>query len=296
MNNPNSSDYASQQTKTTEEEKATDCADQEIESKEESKSPNAIKSQTQQLWLIRHGERIDETRECDEWYEKASKDRWFDPPLTKKGISQAHSLGKMLQQHLVPNKTNTYWSQVIYVSPCERTLETAFQMAKGLISNEKKYITNVTLSVRPGLAECAAAIRRVGIKKKSDGELQLKPPRHDMHGGRFLSRKEIMEKFSLDSSPNQSSIIWHFAYEDETVHETFEQCVENIMEENSGFELVVGVTHREGIRSLDVRLSRLHVPYCAVAKYLYGSELEDDASLTTVKKPEKKKTSFSVCC
>merc|ERR1740139_2113996 len=50
------------------------------------------------LWLIRHGERMDEVRtaEAIKWRKNVSDDRRFDPPLTENGFAQGTKRGNAL--------------------------------------------------------------------------------------------------------------------------------------------------------------------------------------------------------
>jgi hypothetical protein len=48
------------------------------------------------LWVVRHGERIDETALAADWARSTPKSRRFDPPLTKEGGRQAVEAGKTL--------------------------------------------------------------------------------------------------------------------------------------------------------------------------------------------------------
>merc|ERR1719204_90787 len=80
-----------------------------------------------QLWLIRHGERMDEagTKEAMKWRKTVSRDRWFDPPLTKQGFEQAAGRGQSLVAQLAPFKSDAQmYPRFIYCSPLERTLGT----------------------------------------------------------------------------------------------------------------------------------------------------------------------------
>ncbi|ETO32371.1 hypothetical protein RFI_04747 [Reticulomyxa filosa] len=219
-----------------------------------------------QLWLIRHGERADETEEYKEWQSTSAIDRLFDPPLTKNGKLQACLRGQLLRQHLEEIGWTNDWSHIIYVSPCERTLQTAFEIAKQLLSDQ---LTTITLQVRPGLSECATAVQDRGIEKSNHGELYLKQVSQETIHFRFLQKKEVLQQLCLDSK-DSTSISWQFCYDDQYIHENFQQSVENILKDNTSHKFVLCITHREGIRLLDYRLGRTRIPYCGLAKYLYS--------------------------
>eukprot|EP01083_Nonionella_stella_P283567 965222_1 len=127
-----------------------------------SSQPNVNTStDSKQLWLIRHGERMDEvgTNEAKKWHNKSPKTRLFDPPLTKNGYKQAKERGQLLLKELSKfqnNKSNSY-PKYIYSSPTERTLGTAMNIA---------LILKLPIMIIPGLSSCAAAVQRGGLIKK----------------------------------------------------------------------------------------------------------------------------------
>ena len=41
------------------------------------------------VWLVRHGQRADESAEKKLFYAQTPRERWFDPPLTERGGFQA---------------------------------------------------------------------------------------------------------------------------------------------------------------------------------------------------------------
>ena len=76
-----------------------------------------------EIFLVRHGERVDETAEAPLFYLNCG-DRGWDPPLTQEGRRQADSAGReLLRAH-----QRRPFSCVLY-SPCLRTLETAARIA-----------------------------------------------------------------------------------------------------------------------------------------------------------------------
>lgn len=73
----------------------------------------------------------------------------------------------------------------------------------------------------------------------------------------FLTKPEILEEFGKDG------VQIFFDYQ----HiERFRVSLERIVCEADS-NIVLCVTHREGIREIDGRLRRTHIPYCALAKY-----------------------------
>ena len=204
-----------------------------------------------QLWLIRHGERMDEVRteESKSWRDGVSDDRLFDPPLTKLGFRQAQSRAQALQvaiARMVPLKC-------IYASPTERTMGTAVQIAR---------LTGLSIVVVPGLCTCAAAVKKGGLVKRRAGDgsgFELFLENYKTIGVcRFLTKAEMRRKFGQDGV----DIRFDYSHVGR-----FRGCVDKLVQTSKRREVVLCVTHREGIRKLDGRLKGTRVPYCAVAKY-----------------------------
>ena len=104
---------------------------------------------TADVFVLRHGERVDETRgpEFDRWIQDTEEWRRFDPPLTTRGRAQAASAAAAFA---VYTKGAGIRFDVIYCSPTQRCVSTAaaFSMALG-----------VPIACVPALAECCAALR-----------------------------------------------------------------------------------------------------------------------------------------
>ncbi|KAJ1457562.1 histidine phosphatase superfamily [Pelagophyceae sp. CCMP2097] len=118
------------------------------------------------FWMLRHGERIDETDAGQAWKEATPRERRFDPPLTANGKQQARSAAGVLTGH---------GFRRIFSSPLQRCLETAFEVAQ---------LLDLPVTVLPGLGECCAA---AGRRKGLDGLLSREDmrrvcPRIDVFG------------------------------------------------------------------------------------------------------------------
>eukprot|EP00483_Globobulimina_turgida_P010239 UN10258 len=123
-----------------------------------------------ELWLIRHGERMDDvgSNEAKKWRNKTPETRLFDPPLTKKGFKQATKRGKLLLNELSKYKTESksnYYPKYIYASPTERTIGSAMSIA---------LILKLPIVIIPGLSTCAAAAQRGGLIKKNINDEEIK--------------------------------------------------------------------------------------------------------------------------
>jgi len=114
------------------------------------------------LWLLRHGERVDETADWVSWAEETPSFRHFDPPLTQAGEAQARDAARAMLVKVGENTghkdvgalSSPSIFQVIYSSPLERALSTAHEAAQVLGTSEVRVVY--------GLAQCAAAVRKQG--------------------------------------------------------------------------------------------------------------------------------------
>ena len=124
--------------------------------------------------LLRHAERVDETAERDEWARNCG-DRYWDPPITKRGLRQSRDAGEAL---LLEHARRPF--SCIHVSPCLRTVQTAAELAQ---------LLGLPLRCAPGLAECAAAVTQKGIESfrpvtAADATGRMSPPRNGRGCGR----------------------------------------------------------------------------------------------------------------
>ena len=91
-----------------------------------------------EVWIVRHGERIDETDQARAWYNATEKDRRFDPPLTDAGRAQARKASCTLRKLLARSSGEgsgefSSFSSVplfdtVYCSPMQRCLATAHEL------------------------------------------------------------------------------------------------------------------------------------------------------------------------
>lgn len=92
---------------------------------------SSLSSQSQTVWLARHGNRLDFVH--PEWFNTAK--RRYDPPLSSDGFLHAQALGQRLKTENI---------QYLFVSPFLRALQTANEVAK---------IINLPLNLEAGLGE-----------------------------------------------------------------------------------------------------------------------------------------------
>mmetsp|Transcript_68 Transcript_68/g.136 ORF Transcript_68/g.136 Transcript_68/m.136 type:complete len:272 (-) Transcript_68:892-1707(-) len=170
------------------------------------------------LWMVRHGERIDETSAAMQWLASTPQSRMFDPPLTEAGAEQAAAAAKTLLGHT----RKPAFGNFIYSSPMARCLRTASVVAEA---------TGTSVRVVPGLGACAAAGRR-GVMKLD-----------------LLSEEEMRElcpqmvAFEIEA-PQHFEDACHWVADVRAA-------------EDDNAQDVLVVTHREGIRDLALIHQRL---------------------------------------
>ena len=132
---------------------------------------NVRHSRTVAVFMVRHGERIDECAAGASWREQAG-DRWFDPPLTERGREQAATAARRLQdflnqhrqqheQHLQNDSSKSAIGDIIeidsfdavYCSPLLRTLQTAEQFGK-VLDIPVKPLAGMYMCVRACVRTC----------------------------------------------------------------------------------------------------------------------------------------------
>mmetsp|Transcript_118643 Transcript_118643/g.215769 ORF Transcript_118643/g.215769 Transcript_118643/m.215769 type:complete len:356 (-) Transcript_118643:69-1136(-) len=202
--------------------------------------------------VIRHGARLDEENRL-QWHKIRTEETRHDPPLTQNGWSQARDAGRTLRmtvlRQLEPTKV------FVYSSPTARTLSTAAGVAKELGVAE----------VTPAYAlNCCAAAQSHGVvngfpkRAPTDdtmGEIQLAcwPPVGDAQA---VNRR-------LRSG-------------------SFVETVKEIASMHNDDELVVLITHREGIWELQNHVhDRLSgAKYCSLTDVSYDSTSKKLSSWT----------------
>lgn len=198
---------------------------------------------TRDLWLVRHGERIDETDHARKWWSETPADRRFDPPLTKQGGQQAAMAGKTLARTMGKRGQSF---RCVYSSPLSRTLSTSVEVARALGISEVRVVF--------GLGECAAALRdcaySAGRKALFSGQAPEAGAYRNML--KFHSSEEMQEL-----CPGMNIVV------EEEAPPTFEAACEWVMQQCVVEEPALVVTHREGIRDLTGKHIRL--PFCTIA-------------------------------
>jgi broad specificity phosphatase PhoE len=208
--------------------------------------------------VVRHGERVDEagTAEAAAWelqcrQQAGHPHRMCDPPITAAGHQQAKACAAVVRAHLDwtlgPSPAPVL---IVWCSPLLRCLQTADTLIQTMVREHGVPAEAVRLQPLPGLAECAAAVRRIGLARF-----------------RFLSDEEIR---AVCASPVAATAPVSDA------SRSFDDAVEELAQAHAGQAFLV-VSHREGIRDLKLRLrgelSRREATrtpgYCAVAVFDY---------------------------
>ena len=108
----------------------------------------------QKMWVIRHGERLDEVD--DSW--QATTDRPYDPPLTAKGRGQAFARGQALARAGAVGAGGC----VVACSPFLRCIQTGAEVLKGLSQvyeqTEESRAPQVSVSRLSSICVCGSAL------------------------------------------------------------------------------------------------------------------------------------------
>jgi len=195
--------------------------------------------------MVRHGERVDETKHGAVWRAK-NKKRWFDPPLTERGHQQATNAAIKIVKHF--GRADNIPFECVYASPLVRTMQTASQIALHL---------DLPIKPDPGIATCTAAYKHGGSE-----------------GQPLLEHSQIREhvKADVDDFDHQ--------YNDEFI-QTIERLSHLQFRKNPDkleHEILV-VTHREGLRDTSA-VAGSHftkTPYCGVGIFEYRIEIDPES-------------------
>eukprot|EP00730_Choanoeca_flexa_P015683 TRINITY_DN7255_c0_g1_i3.p1 TRINITY_DN7255_c0_g1~~TRINITY_DN7255_c0_g1_i3.p1 ORF type:complete len:419 (+),score=120.41 TRINITY_DN7255_c0_g1_i3:118-1257(+) len=225
------------------------------------KVDNGLNEDETMLFVVRHGQRADESQ--GEVFREffANTTRPYDPPLTSLGIEQAQDAAEYLkQQHA------KYQFKHVLSSPLLRCVQTSAIIAAEL---------ELPLVLVPGLAECVKAARRLGITQESTfdttanfkaelAKLNLK------HTPELINMVDSLDRSHADKSDNPSD-------EDEDVPVTFvDAALAAIGAYTQAGALLV--THREGLKELAGMdesgpvLTRKQLVNCVVGRYMCNAD------------------------
>eukprot|EP01066_Platyproteum_vivax_P009566 Platyproteum_vivax@DN4219_c0_g1_i2.p1 len=106
------------------------------------------------LWIVRHGERADESAsDSEQFFQETARSSLFDPPLTACGNRQAEVAAIQLKTFMTDSSLGLKFKRV-YSSPLLRSVQTAEVIASAL---------DLSLQVVAGLSSCCAAVERYGL-------------------------------------------------------------------------------------------------------------------------------------
>lgn len=235
------------------------------------------KSRKVVCYVIRHGERMDES-DSRGWFALAEKEgrNLNDACLTEVGHKQAADAGIKLNLDLARSKSTC---KAVLASPLERTAATGARVAHAI---------DRPLKLFAPAAAPALIVRQWGLEVV-EGWLQFSA-RH-MSYTKALIRPHVLASTSCSMAKMSPEHIV-----DTT--RTFKHALEVQMAACAEGECVVAVTHREGIRKL--MGTHRHIPYCAVAKFTVtipniarSSLTKADVATATGKKPSSSFFNFS---
>jgi broad specificity phosphatase PhoE len=201
------------------------------------------------VFMIRHGERIDETPAGDEWIQN-NRERWYDPPLTDAGKLQAVTSAERLKT-FVGNKSGIPFDKV-FSSPLVRCLETSAGFSA---------VLGLPILPVPGLSSCTAAYKR--------------------HGNCTVVTHAKAQELcpGVEVKPYKEAI-------EEGFDATVERLVYAAADQ--GKKCILIVTHREGLRDTSKRTSTAfqRTAYCCIAIFRFVKSSQG-SNITTIASPEQ---------
>ena len=198
-----------------------------------------MSAQHKTITLIRHAERVDEVPGST-W----GGDRWFDPPITKKGRKQA----RLTAQHLLQTMPHDALASidVIYSSPYVRCLQTAGEIAAILGKPVKPVYA---------LGSCAL------YSKRNDYIVDYVP--HDA----------VHDAIHYDDG-DQAIPHGTVAVESPISRlDSFESGCRDLASEHVAGTHAIFVTHREGVK--DFLGVRHRIAYCGIVDCLFDAETKE---------------------
>ncbi|EDQ88716.1 uncharacterized protein MONBRDRAFT_8733 [Monosiga brevicollis MX1] len=206
---------------------------------------------TTRLLIVRHAERLDESRDHQAiqafMVRHRHTDRLYDCPITASGRQQARSaashVASAVHTHAhMPLPKDEADRVIIYCSLLQRCVQTADELAQGL-----PFAT--VLQPVAGLASCAAAVNDVGCANFN-----------------FLTDPELSALCATPVLPALRNA------------DAFEEALD-VLHARHPDHLIITVSHREGIRELKLlnhhlsHAAKRRTPrYCAVAQFSHSPD------------------------
>jgi len=183
------------------------------------------------LFIVRHGERVDETSHKAAWKAQTPANRRFDPPLTEQGATQARTAAEFLRSQCFDR---------IYASPCARTLATAKELSEAL--------GDLPVTVVPALAACAAAVKKRGLENLpflAPTEMARMCPRIDSFGESAPKSFEAACAWVSQQTP-QALVVSHREGIRDLAHEKLKlpYCAVGVFEKGGEEDWVLKALHR----------------------------------------------------
>jgi len=201
------------------------------------------------VYIVRHGERLDEVRgaEQEDWRASLKGADSFDPPLTEKGKLQALASARSLRSKF---SSDEIAFDVVHCSPLQRCVSTAQAFS---------HVFGIPIQLVDGLGECCASLRHYNAKApirwpllKSRQELEAL-----CRNATFIEKDPIRDMF-IDPRSGRT-------------------CLGRLAR---GKVRILAVSHRESIRNLGKLTSKSteaqFTPYACVALFAHNSCASDD--------------------
>jgi broad specificity phosphatase PhoE len=126
-----------------------------------------------EVWVVRHGERIDETNDerARDWFERTPRDRQFDPELTPAGRVQAAAaaatLTRLVSRSRAPSPERATGTDepaaaplfdVVFTSPMQRCLATADEISRILAPPGGVKVGEIEIQLKSSFRQYSASM------------------------------------------------------------------------------------------------------------------------------------------
>eukprot|EP00427_Karlodinium_veneficum_P021982 CAMPEP_0169097290 /NCGR_PEP_ID=MMETSP1015-20121227/19445_1 /TAXON_ID=342587 /ORGANISM="Karlodinium micrum, Strain CCMP2283" /LENGTH=265 /DNA_ID=CAMNT_0009158095 /DNA_START=41 /DNA_END=838 /DNA_ORIENTATION=+ len=209
--------------------------------------------------VVRHGERLDES-DSTLWEKIRTQETMHDPPLTAVGWEQAERAGTALA-NVLPGHS----ALKVYCSPTDRTISTAAGLLTGIGHASSEITPCYSLN-------CCEAAQIHGVANAFPK--QEKPSLETTAGFALACWPPMGNAVEVDKNQSNGS--------------GFVEAVKAIAETHKDHEVILMVTHREGVWQLQEHVGmQVNAGYCHTSYYTYDSSKNTLASWDPASNPSR---------